>query len=157
MSTRKKEAALYQSSASLNVDRLFTHIYCTHRKKMNVCCRPRFIFPLFLLFNMYMRTRCRRIFVTSELHLSLSVCILNEKKKQLTNFSSLLLSPYLSYSYSVYTLIKCSINWSLYSFLVLTQIRYRMIYEKALFHISHAPQHKKLAQNFIKHIQIAYT
>ncbi len=122
---------------------------------MNVC-RPRFIFPLFLLFNMYICTRCRRIFATSELHLSLcfTLCISNERKKQLTNFSSLL-SSYLSYSYGVYTLIKWSINWSLYSFLVLTEIRYRMIYKKALFHISHAPQQKKLPQNLKTHIKIA--
>ncbi len=120
-------------------------------------------FSFFLLFNIYIYIYiCALVDVVflrqvNCISFSLSLCISNEKKKQLTNFSSLLLSSYLSYSYGVYTLIKWSINWSLYSFLLLTQIRYRMIYEKALFHISHAPQQKKLAQNFIKHIKIAYT
>lgn len=105
---------MYQSSASLNVDRLFTHIYCTQKKEMNVY-RPRFIFPIvFSLFNicMYMfividavflwQVNCIFLFLSAHTYIySYRCCSNTKKKKQLTNFPSLWLSSYLSFSYAI--------------------------------------------------------
>jgi hypothetical protein len=143
--------ALYQSSASSNVGRLFSHIYCTH-KKMNIC-RPRFIFLPFvsLVFNIYAFI-VTVDFVTNELHLSLSLYTYKVRTKKVIKQLFIVLS--FIFIWYIYNYKNSQSSFRAYSFL-LTSIGYLTLYEKALYHASNAPQQKKLKQNLIQQVKNA--